>query len=506
MRNKSKVVLAPKSSEPLNIASFLPGLRGGASWHVRAIEEGEIPHTMNATGVNGVMAVPVDGSARSQFIKLHELLHAAHSPLERPRSVVTDTGIILDRQNILMSEEFRINLVGRWYVGSDLPDQDADLAGVVKRLIQLAAENDFEDIVELIHYLVVIVPLLQDMMYAQTWIKEIFVEVSRERKFWTTPNGPTLMSIVPVILVAYVDEWADEIDALYTKGTFPTWDSVLKHALWLQHQLERLEVALDGDPNGSGEGEATPDPDLEQLLENAEFRVGSNPQRSEHEGVEDIRHELLKNMFKKAGEVPERPEHAGKPRWGKMTMRTANFTKRIPGKLLARSKFKGSDEGTTPRYIHRLPLDRKIFGRKKRSPGGSVLIDDSGSMGFETADIDAIMRAAPAVTVAAYSARYSMSGELVILGQDGKFADVTADPTARPDGSNNLVDYPALQWLAEQPKPRIWVSDTQITLEGGSLREAYMQVYEICRDKQINIVPDVEAARAVFEGKREIYR
>ena len=30
-------------------------------------------------------------------------------------------------------------------------------------------------------------------------------------------------------------------------------------------------------------------------------------------------------------------------------------------------------------------------------------------------------------------------------------------------GRGNIVDGPALRWLAQQPEPRIWISDGQVT-------------------------------------------
>ena len=105
------------------------------------------------------------------------------------------------------------------------------------------------------------------------------------------------------------------------------------------------------------------------------------------------------------------------------------------------------------------------------------------------------------LSFAAYSGRGHI-GELVIVAKDGQWQD-----NVRPDGNGNDIDYPALEWLAEQPHPRIWVTD------GGVVAGVYgdgATASEICKDfaevNRINIVESVEEAAEVFHGKRALYR
>ena len=89
-----------------------------------------------------------------------------------------------------------------------------------------------------------------------------------------------------------------------------------------------------------------------------------------------------------------------------------------------------------------------------------MLIDASGSMQLEPKDLKEILQNAPGCTVGVYSGN-SVDGVLRILAQAGRQVDerwITA-----PAGGANVIDGPALQWLSKQPKPRIWVSDGQVT-------------------------------------------
>jgi hypothetical protein len=69
-------------------------------------------------------------------------------------------------------------------------------------------------------------------------------------------------------------------------------------------------------------------------------------------------------------------------------------------------------------------------------------------------------RRAPAATIAAYGGNYD-DGPLRILAVNGKIADPKGEAYTLPGG--NVVDGPALQWLALQDRPRIWVCDGNVT-------------------------------------------
>jgi hypothetical protein len=64
--------------------------------------------------------------------------------------------------------------------------------------------------------------------------------------------------------------------------------------------------------------------------------------------------------------------------------------------------------------------------------------------------------------VATYSGNRT-SGTLHIVARKGRVANADGLRLARSSGSGNIVDGPALQWLAQQQAPRLWVSDGYVT-------------------------------------------
>lgn len=68
------------------------------------------------------------------------------------------------------------------------------------------------------------------------------------------------------------------------------------------------------------------------------------------------------------------------------------------------------------------------------------------------------------------------------------------------------MDIPALEWLAQQSEPRIWVSDGMAIPETGQMDKAIEECAEFCRRNKINRVDNPQDARDVFLGRKEIYR
>lgn len=158
------------------------------------------------------------------------------------------------------------------------------------------------------------------------------------------------------------------------------------------------------------------------------------------------------------------------------------------------------DEGSVMTAPYRLILDGRIFSRKKRLKGGTVLVDKSGSMDLSEADLEAIVAAAPGAVVAAYAGR-AEHGKVVIVAERGRMATGAAIEDALPY-SGNIVDGPALKWLAKMPAPRIWVSDAMVTGchdQAGPhlIREcvATMQAAGIVRVDKANAVADLLKAQ-----------
>ena len=137
-----------------------------------------------------------------------------------------------------------------------------------------------------------------------------------------------------------------------------------------------------------------------------------------------------------------------------------------------RRAWRPATEGARLGRLHRFCLDRAVFRRPVRRWGGSVLIDTSGSMRLDSEDIDAILAATRGVAlVAIYSGR-GAEGELRVVARGGHRA---AADQLEPYGGGNIVDLPALDWLARQPRPRIWVSDGGVTGVGDNASPEHTQ-------------------------------
>ena len=123
-----------------------------------------------------------------------------------------------------------------------------------------------------------------------------------------------------------------------------------------------------------------------------------------------------------------------------------------------------SDAGIKPRNIHRILTDKKVFTRRKKIAGGSVMIDFSGSMGWGRDEVREVIRLLPASTIAGYTGYVgtmkNYHGDIRVIADKGKYDDNAIDRLH--DHGNNNIDLDALKWLAQQDEPRIWVSDQQV--------------------------------------------
>ncbi len=478
--------------------AFLPGIRGSAAWHVRPTEKGEIPHTVNITGGKAEMALPIGDSLTHKYTRLHELLHAAHSPVEQPRPLLLKDGSFISSQSLLMAEEFRINMISRAYLGGGayLPRENDDW--YIQRALELAKayvnSGSGSAAMEFIHWILIVWPLQKKIMTAQPTIPYSIggEDVGDSKKY-----GLLIQLAGEVCYTIWAVLWKTEITELMNNNTIPDWDSVLKLAAFLQDAEDTL-ISKSNPPadNGEEEGEKAPDaPDIAEARRRAREHLGTATKGDDDlTKLRGIRQKLTHPNFKDSSAVE----------WGKMVMKKAEMTFHLPKNKLQRSKYRATDEGSNPRYTHRLLTDGKVFSRKRKVPGGSVLIDDSGSMSWTTEELKEIILAAPATIIAAYSG-HGDTGDLMIIAENARYADMETRGN-HPLGGGNVIDLPALEWLAAQPKPRIWVSDTYVVPFRGDARESFEQCISLVEDYDINICFTVEEAGRVFQGKQEIYR
>lgn len=189
------------------------------------------------------------------------------------------------------------------------------------------------------------------------------------------------------------------------------------------------------------------------------------------------------------------PKKSGLPRWGTMEIHNLPLSQST-AKLQEGRKWKLTDDPTTGR-LHRARAlmaygDRLAFRRRPVRKGGigSILYDASGSMHLTQELLERVLKASPKATSALYSGK-STCGDLVIISRKGRMARIQEILNFRAErmGGNNVVDGPALEWLAKQPEPRLWVSDGHVTEVGdGCSTRAIMEVARICKQHKIKRV------------------
>jgi hypothetical protein len=106
--------------------------------------------------------------------------------------------------------------------------------------------------------------------------------------------------------------------------------------------------------------------------------------------------------------------------------------------------------------LRRPVLPQRLFVRRSiQEPGGTILIDASGSMG-EWSQVSDWCKKAPFATVAYYAGN-SRKGWLYVYARDG----FRASKIEKPPSGGNTVDGPAITWLMQQPGPRTMITDRQ---------------------------------------------
>lgn len=161
--------------------------------------------------------------------------------------------------------------------------------------------------------------------------------------------------------------------------------------------------------------------------------------------------------------------------------------------------YRAATEGSIIRYPTRWFYDKRIFRQRMRVRGGSVLVDTSSSMRLRASDVDRILRDAPAATLVAIYSGSGEEGELRVVARDGRRASADA---LKPFGHSNVVDLPAIRWLAKQPAPRVWISDGKVTGVNDRPSDSISRACrELCRRFDIRRVTTAEEAARVLEGR-----
>jgi hypothetical protein len=97
---------------------------------------------------------------------------------------------------------------------------------------------------------------------------------------------------------------------------------------------------------------------------------------------------------------------------------------------------------------------RCFVRRSPQEPGGTILVDASGSMGGWD-QVKGWCEKSPFGTIAYYAGDGHSKGWLYVYARDG----MRAREIVEPDSQGNTVDGPAMDWLMSQEAPRIMVTD-----------------------------------------------
>jgi hypothetical protein len=145
-----------------------------------------------------------------------------------------------------------------------------------------------------------------------------------------------------------------------------------------------------------------------------------------------------------------------------------------------------------------------LFSRRLRqTPGGTVVIDASGSMGATARNLGALCKLVPTATVAYYSGDAHGKGILAVYAEKGKrYAGQLPSDTLR---GGNAVDLAAVRWLMAHPKPWTLVSDLEFC--GGIIGSetvAFALVERAEARGELTVYRSLDAAYEAFGGKGEL--
>lgn len=167
-----------------------------------------------------------------------------------------------------------------------------------------------------------------------------------------------------------------------------------------------------------------------------------------------------------------------------------------------------STSGVTMRYPSRLLTDdwQRAFGTKRRSRGGVVVIDQSGSMDIDPVQLAALLSRAPGTLVLGYSHRpgdVASKPNAWILARGGLLA------RRYPSGNvGNGVDGPVLAWAVARARPGepvVWVTDGQVTDSNDHPSEALtVECANLVRRHRIRLVRELAGAAGALGCHRPL--
>ena len=474
---------------------------GESDWEV--FEENNQPRT---DMTNKKMYVPLDddchkcGEQHGRVIRRHELAHVKWSPKSMGK---LKKGVIEEAVHLL--EEIRVNhLLTKFKIPMNAPHKCLDevraqtrllveKASVAELLKWCLAGAFFRDLGyyhfngnayrkayrehaknKLSYELEATLEAIEDFIDSNTLtnlrIKDLLFVVEQTKYFHNAIVTVSTKTNAYASKISFqkVKKYAEELSsilALYNER--PEEDEVL---LSKEQQSKLREVLED-------------DEDLSQ--EEAYSEAGLDEPMS----IKQLHRRNKSDERKMSLRFQEKPDE---PRWGKMEIYNPPCTVNLSNKLRQGYTNVPKDYGQTPNKLQRYCVDKKVFSRKQKIYGGTVLIDASGSMDFDGQDILDVMSEVPAVTIAMYNG-HSSDGALRIIARNGR--RVNDDYLYQHSGYGNVVDLPALEWLGRQEPKRIWVSDMQVVPVNGTSKEALRQCADAVKKYNIMRLADIKEVK-----------
>tara|TARA_Y100000361_G_scaffold49121_1_gene42682 strand:+ start:4149 stop:5561 length:1413 start_codon:yes stop_codon:yes gene_type:complete len=452
-----------------------PQIVTGEDWNVfENTEHDPQPRTDN---LNRQMYVPMDrecedcGVNHSRMIRRHELGHAKWSPKTMGKLM---RGTRADCIHAL--EEVRINylLAARAKLPCDEPVLCMDkVQATILRMIKSASVAD------------IILYILASKTYTNdNYVLEAVISRDVVNAFHEASDDETL-HIIRQSELKFAIQVANSYAAKLINHRYNQWPSYRK----VQKLAEKLSHVIN---------EFIDKPKADEIHA-PKPQPGESEHEAEGEGDEAIAaagnaDELEKRMRTSLQEDMLYRSGSGIGQWGQMEIHEPPMSVNLRSRINHGRAYRPMDYGYNPKYINRYCIDKKIFKQKQRVKGGTILIDASGSMNFYGKDILDIMMLLPAVNIAMYNG-YHNGGNLRIIAKNGMRVDDTY--LDEHSGGGNVIDGPALRWLAEMPPRRIWVSDMKVFGIGRNSNgyNLLKDCYDICTANRIINLKDIDEVK-----------
>lgn len=463
MKGKGKEA-KPKRQIPYPIPEALPGDRGKA-WIIK--ESFDDGHGTTRFDPNE-MAVPLDEDPRSAVTRIHEMAHAAWSESD-PKTLTKKWGL-KDSKLTCVVEDLRMN-VGLMNSDIRLPMEVVSATEDVfdkaaDRIVRMAEKSDAEALRAAVH-------LGVSSLYTADWHS---IDMAFRKARYSGRNS--VRSLMTMCINIMKNHTADGRQVPNISGT-------MEVCRFLENHIQTIEDAENAAKSQQGD-----DDDDDTIARKAKVRDVQFNEMAERDPTG-----TLHIPFK----IPQ--AGVGTSMWGDLVIEYPPLDFVAQVRIKARRR-KNDECGVDVRALDRMLVDGRVFSCRKRVPGGTVLIDNSGSMGFTAQQVKRIMMLAPAATIAYYEGN-GTDGRLVIAAKRGKIMD---EAGMHRKWGDNTVDGPALVWLAGQAAPRYWVSDEGVTGRGSSgASEEHLLAYcrVVCARANIKRLDNMEEVEAEFKGLTE---